>query len=75
MITLASNLTLGLDVSDRYTHYCLLDGDGEVLEDGRLRTNEAALRQRFESTPCRVVMEAGAHSPWMSRLFVAWITR
>jgi transposase len=61
-------MTLGLDVSDRFTHYCLLDETGEVLEEGRLRTNQAAIRQRFEGPACRVVIEAGTHSPWLSRL-------
>jgi hypothetical protein len=31
--------TLGLDVSDRYANYCLLDADGQVIEEGRLRTS------------------------------------
>jgi transposase len=63
--------TLGLDVSDRFSHYCVIDHDGEVVEEGRLRTNQPALQKRFEGSPCRVVMEAGVHSPWMSRLFTS----
>jgi len=62
-------LTLGLDVSDRYTNYCFLDSEGEVIEEGRVKTSEPILRKRFEGTPCRVIMEAGAHSPWLSRVF------
>ena len=63
--------TLGLDVSDRHTNYCLLDSQGQVVEEGRLKTSEEALLRRFQGSPCRVVMEAGGHSPWMSRLFTA----
>ncbi len=63
--------TLGLDVSDSYANYCLLDSQGQVVEEGRLKTNEEALLRRFQGSPCRVVMEAGGHSPWMSRLFTA----
>lgn len=63
--------TLGLDVSDRYSNYCLVDTEGQVVEEGRLKTSEEALLRRFQGTPCRVVMEAGGHSPWMSRLFTA----
>ena len=29
-------LTVGLDVGDRYTQICVLDEDGEVLEEGLL---------------------------------------
>jgi transposase len=70
-MTTTNGLTLGLDVSDRYTNYCVLDREGEVLEEGRLKTSEALLRQRFEGTPCRVILEAGAHSPWISRAFAS----
>ena len=35
----------------------------------RVRTTAAALSKRFSSiAPCRVVLEVGTHSPWVSRL-------
>jgi transposase len=62
-------MTVGLDLSDHYTSLCVLSGDGEVVEEGRLRTTSTALGQRFEAMPsCRVVLEVGTHSPWVSRL-------
>jgi len=61
--------TVGLDVSDRYSSYCILDSRGEVLEEGRIRTTEAAFRQRFRSSLGRLVLEAGTHSPWIDRVF------
>lgn len=65
----ASTLTVGLDVSDRWTSCCVLDEDGEVLEEGRVRTSPEGFTRRFsEITPCRIVMEVGSHSPWASRL-------
>jgi transposase len=40
-----------------------------VIEEGRLRTSPAAFRRRFASErPLRVAIEAGTHSPWVSRL-------
>lgn len=64
-----SKLFVGLDVSDRYTHVCVLDGAGEVLEEGRVRTKPEAVRERFASHPrMRIALEAGTHSPWLSRL-------
>ncbi len=41
-ITTMQGLTIGIDLGDRYSHYCVLDKDGEVLEEGRLSTNRKA---------------------------------
>jgi hypothetical protein len=40
------------------------------MEEGRLRTTPEALRRRFcsELQPLRVAIEAGTHSPWVSRV-------
>ncbi len=62
-------MTVGLDVSDQYTTFCVLDADGDVLEEGRVRTSSTALAQRFATTTAsRLVLEVGTHSPWISRL-------
>jgi transposase len=63
-------MTAGLDLGDRYSYLCLLDTlSGEVVEEGRLRTNPEALRRRFASEPSlRIAIETGTHSPWVSRL-------
>jgi hypothetical protein len=40
-----------------------------VIEESRLRTTPETLRRRFRSErPLRVAVEAGTHSPWVSRL-------
>jgi transposase len=40
-----------------------------VIEEGRLRTTPEALKRRFASErPMRIAIEAGTHSPWVSRL-------
>jgi transposase len=66
------SMTLGIDLGDKYSHLCLLDNEsGEVLEEGRLRTTPEALRRRFSSEqqqPLRIAIEAGTHSPWVSRV-------
>ena len=64
-------MTAGLDLGDKYSYLCLLDTDGgEVIEEGRVRTTPEALRRRFasERPPMRVAIEAGTHSPWVSRV-------
>jgi transposase len=62
--------TAGLDLGDRYSYLCLIDSQsGEVIEEGRLRTTSEAFRRRFASErPLRIAIEAGTHSPWVSRL-------
>jgi transposase len=62
--------TAGLDLGDRYSYLCLIDSQsGEVIEEGRLRTISEAFRRRFASErPLRIAIEAGTHSPWVSRL-------
>ncbi len=62
-------MTMGIDVGDRYSHLCLLDDAGEVVERDRVRSTEAALRRHFEGAPrLRIALECGTHSPWMGRL-------
>ena len=63
-------MTAGLDLADKYSYLCLIDqADGEVIEEGRLRTTPDALRRRFASEQqLRIAIEAGTHSPWVSRL-------
>ena len=64
-------MTAGLDLGDKYSYLCLIDQEsGEVIEEGRLRTTPQALKRRFSSEQysLRVAIEAGTHSPWVSRL-------
>jgi transposase len=61
--------TVGLDLGDRFSHFCVLDEEGAVIEEDRVRTNPEAVRERFGAMgPLLVAMEVGTHSPWMSRV-------
>lgn len=65
----AGRMTAGLDLGDRFSYVVILDGEGHLIEERRVTTREAALRQRFSSCPpMRIAMETGTHSPWVSRL-------
>ncbi len=63
-------VTAGLDLGDKYSYLCLIETEsGEVIEEGRLRTTPEDFRRRFASEqPIRIAIEAGTHSPWVSRL-------
>lgn len=61
-------LTIGLDLGDRFTYYCVLDQAGEVLIEDRLPTTKPGMEHVFGKFPrSRVAMETGTHSPWVSR--------
>jgi transposase len=67
--SVASTITVGLDLGDRFSRYSEMDFETGVIAEGRLRTTAEALRQHFaRRPPLRVVMEVGTHSPWVSRL-------
>lgn len=61
--------TIGLDLSDRDSHFHVMRGDGVTLETGKVASEHGALRELFARWKgCRLVIEAGGHSPWISRL-------
>jgi transposase len=62
-------LTIGLDLGDRSSWYCVLDERGEVLLEQKLGTTPKAMKEVFEGIPrSRMALETGTHSPWVSRL-------
>jgi transposase len=62
-------LTVGLDLGDRSSWYCVLDEAGQIQLEQRVRTNAKALREVFGAVPrSRIALETGTHSPWISRL-------
>src|SRR3954469_15985512 len=62
-------LTIGLDLGDRSSWYCILDEAGRVLLEQRVSTTPKALREVLGGMPrSRVALETGMHSPWVSRL-------
>lgn len=65
-------LTVGIDLGDKYSHYCVLNDSGEAIEEGRIRTTPAAFTAHFESLPrLRIAIETGTHSSWVNELLLA----
>ena len=61
--------TIGVDVGDRTSRYCVLDEGGEVVQEGSVGTTKKGMGQVFGSRKrCRIALEVGTHSPWVSRL-------
>jgi transposase len=61
-------LTIGLDLGDRNSWYCVLDETGRIQVEQRFRTTAKALQEVFSAMPrSRIALEIGTHSPWISR--------
>jgi transposase len=62
-------LTVGVDLGDQWSHYCILGLHGERLSEGQLQTRQADVAEFFQAlTPARVVIEVGTHSAWMQEI-------
>jgi transposase len=58
-------LTVGVDLGDKWSNFCILGLDGEKLTEGQLQTTQPDFSEFFQSLAgARVVMEVGTHSAW-----------
>jgi transposase len=62
-------LTIGVDLGDRWSFYCVLDEVGKIILEQKVPTTPEAMKQTFSRIPqSRIALETGTHSPWVSRL-------
>ena len=62
-------LTIGLELGDRNSWYCVVDEAGQIQLEQRVRTTAKALQEVFGAMPrSRIALEIGTHSPWISRM-------
>lgn len=65
-------ITIGLDLGDKSSRYCALDAQGEVLYERSTATTKSGMGRAFGSLGrCRIALEVGTHSPWVSRLLAS----
>ncbi len=63
------NVTIGLDLGDRMSRTYEVDAGGVCLREATVPTTETGITQYFaKRARCRVVIEVGTHSPWVSRM-------
>src|ERR1700730_17932700 len=61
--------TIGMDLGDKTSRYCMLGAGGETVSEGSVGTPKKAMNEKFGGMGrCRVAIEVGTHSPWASRL-------
>src|SRR5580700_1527110 len=59
-------LTVGVDLGDKWSNFCILGLDGEKLSEGELQTARQDFTEFFQPlAAARVVMEVGTHSAWV----------
>lgn len=62
-------ITVGMDMGDKNHSVCVLDAEGGVRERSTVTNTAKAIRACFgKLQPCRVALEAGTHSGWVSRI-------
>jgi transposase len=67
-----NELTIGMDLGDRISHYCILNEAGEVIWESKLPTTPKGIEEVFGRIPrSRIALETGTHSPWVSRQLTA----
>jgi transposase len=60
--------TIGIDLGDRDSVYCILNAAGKVIEEDSVINDQVALEERFGSqSPARIVIEASCQSQWICR--------
>jgi transposase len=68
-ITQISELTLGLDLGDKFSYYCIIDKSEKRVEEGKVKTQRRAMERFFKSqSKMRVVVETGTHSRWVQAI-------
>ena len=59
---------VGIDLGDRWSHWCSLSSTGEVIDRGRVKTSAEALSELSAGwARIPVAIENGTHSGWISR--------
>src|SRR5258705_12027369 len=62
-------LTIGLDLGDRGSWYCVLDEAGAIVLEQKRGTTPKAMRDVFGAIPRRrIALETVMHTPWVGRL-------
>lgn len=82
MSTEQEKITLGLDLGDKTSSFCILDSNGQIESEGVVAPTADKLRSWASRLPtCVIALEAVVHPMWVSRLLKnsdikrLWLTR
>jgi transposase len=66
-------LTVGVDLGDQWSNYCILGLAGETLAEGQFRTRKQEVAEFFQALAMsRVVVEVGTHSAWVREIIAGF---
>ena len=66
-------LTVGVDLGDQWSNYCILGLAGETLAEGQFRTRRQETSEFFQDlATSRVVVEVGTHSAWVREVIAGF---
>ena len=52
------SVTIGMDLGDKTSRYCVLNSEGEILREGQVATLKAGILEKFGSLgPARIAIE------------------
>jgi transposase len=64
-------LTVGVDLGDQWSNYCILGLEGETLAEGQWQTTREHVAEFFRGlAAARVIFEVGTHSAWVREVVV-----
>jgi transposase len=68
-LSLEEKISIGIDIGDRSSRYCIVNSSGATLLEGKLATTREDLSLTFKgiAKSATIALEAGTHSPWISR--------
>lgn len=68
MKTIIPLITIGLDLGDKKHALCVLNQDGEIIDERAITNHRESLRRLSQKHPgARIAFEVGSHSPWIKR--------
>jgi len=66
-----NSVTIGMDLGDKNNTVCILNGLGKIVNQTTIVNSSDDLKKLFlKYKGATVAIEAGTHSPWISRLLV-----
>jgi len=64
-------MTVGVDLGDQWSNYCILGLGGETLAEGQFRMQREEVKEFFQGLAIsRVAFEVGTHSAWVREVIV-----
>jgi transposase len=68
MKTKSPFFTIGIDLGDKKHAICVLNQDGDIIDERPITNHRESLRRLSKKYPgARIAFEVGSHSPWIKR--------